>query len=110
MGDEMEKKLDQLSRSMAGATSRRQALKIMGAGIAGSALFAKAASAAPQTCITCSCGTGRPCNVKETICEVRRTFESEVQQCTEACSRANLNFCGSFQAFHCPHGTADCPA
>jgi hypothetical protein len=103
---EMEGKLDQLSRRMSQATSRRQALKIMGAGLAGSALFARSASAAPRTCVTCICGTGRPCNPKSTTCTEVRAFPAE-QACAEACAQKNQNLCGLGNTFHCPQG---CPA
>jgi hypothetical protein len=103
---EMESKLEQLSRRMGQATSRRQALKIMGAGLAGSALFARSASAAPRTCVTCICGTGRPCNPKSTTCTEVRGFSAE-QSCTQACERAGQRLCGLGNSFHCPQG---CPA
>lgn len=102
----MEKLLDRMSRGMAQATTRRQALKAMGAGLAGSALFASTAGAAPRTCVTCSCGTGNPCNVKSTQCTVVRAFEDDITACQQACAKKNQDFCGPFQAFHCPHG---CP-
>lgn len=101
----MERKLDDLSRRMGKATSRRQALKIMGAGLVGSALFARSASAAPQTCVTCVCGTGKPCNPKSTTCTTVRGFPAE-QSCQQACARRGQNLCSTGTAFHCPQG---CP-
>ena len=105
----MDKNLDQLSRRMGTATSRRQALKIFGAGLAGtagSALFARSAMAAPRTCVTCICGTGRPCNPKSTTCTEVRGFSAE-QSCTAACESAGQRLCGLGNSFHCPQG---CPA
>ena len=101
----MERKLEQLSRRMGQATSRRQALKIMGAGLAGSALFARSASAAPRTCVTCICGTGRPCNPKSTTCTEVRGFSAE-ESCTQACASKGQNLCGLGNSFHCPQGCA----
>jgi hypothetical protein len=104
----MEKMLDAVSRRMGEATSRRQAMKIFGAGLFGSAVLARPAFAAPQTCVTCSCGTGNPCNVKSTTCTVVRAFESEVTACQGACAKKSQQFCGQAQAFHCPGGKG-CP-
>jgi hypothetical protein len=101
----MDKMLDQLSRRMGHATSRRQALKIFGAGLAGSALLASPASAAPRTCVTCICGVGRPCNPKSTTCTEVREFPAE-QACSEACARQNQQLCGLGNTFHCPRGCA----
>jgi hypothetical protein len=101
----MDKILDSLSRSMAQAVSRRQALKIFGAGLAGSALLAGSASAAPQTCVTCVCGNGNPCNPKSTTCTELRGFPAE-QTCSQACARRNQHLCSAGNAFHCPHGCA----
>ena len=102
----MEKMLDRLSRGMASATTRRQALKIMGAGLAGSALFAGSASAAPQTCVNCVCGVGKPCNPKSTQCTSTKNFPSPELACQNACRQAGFFFCGGFTQFHCPQG---CP-
>jgi hypothetical protein len=104
---QMDKKLDQLSRRMGHATSRRQALKIFGAGLVGSALLPRAASAAPRTCVTCVCGVGRPCNPKTTQCTEQRNFPSPQLACEEACRQAGFFFCGGFTQSHCPQG---CPA
>ena len=102
----MEKMLDRMSRGMAQATSRRQALKIFGAGLAGSALLAQTASAAPQTCLTCACGVGKPCNTKSSVCTTAKAFPSPEAACTAACNQAGFKFCGGVTQTHCPQG---CP-
>jgi len=104
----MDKKVEELSRRMGHATSRRQALKILGVGLVGSGFLARSASAAPRTCATCQCGVGRPCNVKQTFCvEVGRGFPSAQDQCSARCTQAGFKFCGAGTQFHCPQG---CPA
>jgi hypothetical protein len=102
----MEKMLDSLSRRMGRATSRRQALKVFGAGLAGSALLARPAFADPQTCVTCICGVGKPCNPKSTTCTTTRGFPAQ-QACSQACAAKNQSLCGLGNTFHCPRG---CPA
>jgi hypothetical protein len=102
--------LDQLSKDMANATSRRQALKIFGAGVATSAIgsaFASSASAAPQECLICACGVGRPCNVKSTVCTTQKQFPTPDAACGAACKSAGFKFCGGVVQVHCPHG---CPS
>jgi hypothetical protein len=100
---------DALSKLAAKSVSRRDTLRGMAAVLGGALLAAvggsRAFAAAPKTCVTCSCGTGRPCNVKESFCQEVRGFSAE-QTCEEACTRENLNLCGAGQAFHCPKG---CP-
>jgi hypothetical protein len=105
----MEERFDLLTRGLAKSTSRRQALKLVGGLVGGSALalFAPGrASAAPQTCVVCQCGTGKPCNVKSSFCTEVRGFPAE-QTCSQACAKKGQNLCSAGQAFHCPHG---CPA
>jgi hypothetical protein len=104
----MEERLERLSRGMAGAKSRRQALKIFGAGLLGTSLaggVAGSALAAPKTCVTCICGTGRPCNPKSTTCTLVRGFPAE-QACQLECERKGQRLCGVGNSFHCPRG---CP-
>jgi hypothetical protein len=103
----MQDRIESVSRVLAQATSRRQAMKIFGAGLLGSSLaMAGSASAAPRTCVTCICGVGRPCNPKSTTCTETRGFSAE-QACSEACARTNQSLCGLGNSFHCPQG---CPA
>ncbi len=105
----MEEQFDRLARRLAeGKRSRRQALKLMGAAVGGTAmaLFTGRASAAPRTCLTCVCGVGRPCNPKTTVCTEQRAFPSPEAACGEACTQAGFKFCGGVTQFHCPHG---CP-
>jgi hypothetical protein len=104
----MEELFDNVSRGMARGTTRRNALKLLGLGIAGTtfASLAGKAHAAPQTCVTCICGTGQPCNPKSTTCAEVRGFPAETT-CEQACAKKNQNLCGLGQTFHCPHG---CPA
>jgi hypothetical protein len=108
IGDEMDRKLDELSRRMGQATSRRQALKILGAGLLGSGLLAHSAYGAPRTCATCTCGVGRPCNPKQQFCvEVGRGFPTAEDQCSALCEQQGFKFCGAGNQFHCPQG---CPS
>ncbi len=104
------KDLDNLAKEMAeGRISRGTALKRMGLALFGGGLlaaFGGTALAAPQTCVTCICGVGRPCNPKSTTCTEVRGFSAE-ESCTAACARQNQSLCGMGNAFHCPHG---CPA
>jgi hypothetical protein len=106
----MDEQFDQFAKGLAeSGMSRRRALKLMGATVGGAvvAFFTPArAIAAPQTCVTCLCGTGRPCNVKSSVCTVVRGFSAE-QSCTQACAKKNQNLCGLGESFHCPHG---CPS
>ena len=105
----MERKIDGLSRRVAQATTRRQAFKIFGAGLAGTTFagLAASASAAPRTCVTCVCGVGKPCNPKSTQCTEQRSFPSPQLACEEACRQSGFFFCGGFTQSHCPRG---CPA
>jgi hypothetical protein len=101
--------LDHVSKGMAKATSRRQALKVLGAGLATTAVgsaFASSAIAAPQTCLTCACGVGKPCNTKSTVCTTQKSFPTPEAACGAACTQAGFKFCGGVTQFHCPHG---CP-
>ena len=103
----MQESFDRLARSLAEPKSRRQALKLMGAAVGGStlAMLTGRASAAPQTCVTCVCGTGRPCNPKSSVCTEVRGFPAE-QTCQQACQKQGQNLCSTGTAFHCPHGCA----
>src|SRR5436189_6475191 len=106
---QMSDTLDRVSKEMAKTTSRRQALKIFGAGLATAAvgsIFASNAAAAPQTCLTCTCGVGKPCNPKSTVCTTQKAFPTPAAACSTACKSAGFKFCGGVQQFHCPHG---CP-
>ena len=101
----MENRFDELSKSLAQGISRRQAVKLFAAGLAG-ALFAALtgkAQADPQTCVTCVCGVGNPCNPKSTTCAELREFPVGTT-CQQACAKQNQTFCGGATKFHCPHG------
>jgi hypothetical protein len=104
----MDEIFDRVSKGMARATSRRQALKLFGAGLAGTtfAALAGTAAAAPASCVTCICGVGRPCNPKSTTCTTTRGFPSAEAACQGACAAQNQDFCGAGNQFHCPKG---CP-
>lgn len=105
----MKDQFDRLSTSLAQGVSRRQAIKVFAAAVAGTgfaALVGKA-EAAPRTCVTCVCGVGRPCNPKTTQCTEQRAFPSPELACEEACRQAGFFFCGGFTQSHCPRG---CPA
>jgi hypothetical protein len=100
---------DNLAKGLAEErVSRGKALKLVGAAILGGLLASipGVALAAPQTCVTCVCGTGRPCNPKSSTCAELREFPVGTT-CERACARQNLNFCGGATKFHCPHG---CPS
>ena len=103
------KDLDALAKELAEERiSRGKALKRMGAALIGGLLASApmtAAFAAPQTCVTCVCGTGKPCNPKSTTCTRLRGFPAE-QTCQEACAKKGQNLCSAGNAFHCPKG---CP-
>ncbi len=105
------KDLDALAKGLAEERiSRGGALKRMGAVLLGGLLAASpaAAFAAPRTCATCTCGVGRPCNPKTTMCvEVGRGFPSASDQCSARCEQQGFKFCGAGNQFHCPQG---CPA
>jgi hypothetical protein len=65
----------------------------------------KVSAAAPQTCVTCQCGVGRPCNVKEETCTVLgQQFPSPEDACTDVCTRHGFKFCGAGTQYHCPRG------
>jgi hypothetical protein len=102
------KDLDALAKGLAEEQiSRGAALKRVGAALVGGLLASipVAAFAAPRTCATCSCGTGRPCNEKATFCvEVGRGFPSAQDQCSARCTQAGFKFCGAGTQFHCPQG------
>jgi hypothetical protein len=105
------KDLDALAKGLAEERiSRGKALKRLGAALLGGSLLAAfpgVASAAPQRCITCVCGTGRPCNPKgDPVCTEDRGFPVGTT-CEQACARKNLRFCGGATKFHCPRG---CPS
>jgi hypothetical protein len=105
-----EDRFDALVRQAAAATSRRQLLRGLIAGVGG-ALFALAgarpAHADPRICVTCICGVGRPCNQKSGgLCTETRGFPEE-QTCQEACARHNQHLCSAGIAYHCPKGCPD---
>jgi hypothetical protein len=100
---------DTLTRAFAAGASRRKVLRGLATGALGLAGLGAArhgAEAAPQTCVTCTCGVGRPCNPRSTTCAVLRQFPAGTT-CEQACAAQNQHFCGGAQQFHCPHG---CPA
>jgi hypothetical protein len=101
----MANQFDELAKSLAKGISRRLAVKLFTAGLAG-AVFAAItgkAEAAPRTCVTCVCGTGRPCNPKSTTCAEVRAFPA-TQTCSEACAKQGQNLCSTGTAYHCPQG------
>jgi hypothetical protein len=100
--------LDNLAKGLAeGRVSRGRALKLFGAGLAATVFGALTgtAMAAPQTCVTCNCGTGKPCNVKSSFCTEVRAFPAETT-CANACRKQGQKLCSAGQSFHCPQG---CP-
>jgi hypothetical protein len=102
------KDLDSLAKELAEERiSRGAALKRVGAALLGGMLASipVAAFAAPQTCVTCNCGTGNPCNVKSSFCTEIRAFPAETT-CANACRKKGQKLCSAGQSFHCPHG---CP-
>jgi hypothetical protein len=103
----MANRFDELAKSMAQGVSRRQALKLFTTGLAGAVLAALTgkAEAAPQTCVVCVCGTGRPCNPKSNTCVVLRAFPAQTT-CQQACAKQGQNLCSTGVAYHCPQG---CP-
>ena len=103
-----DRNFDSLAKGLAEErVSRGKALKLVGAAILGGLLASipGVALAAPQTCVTCTCGTGQPCNPKSTTCAELRAFPAETT-CSQACAKQNLHLCSAGQAFHCPQG---CP-
>jgi hypothetical protein len=99
---------DALTRTAAKAATRREMLHGLFATAGGALLMlfgGRQAYADPQTCVVCTCGTGRPCNPKSTTCTELRGFPAD-QACTEACERRGQNLCSSGNAFHCPRGCA----
>jgi hypothetical protein len=103
----LDDRFDNLAKGLAKGMPRRRALRLLAASIGAGvlALLPGTAGAAPRTCVTCICGTGRPCNPKSTTCAEVRGFSAE-QTCTQACERAGQRLCGLGNAFHCPQG---CP-
>jgi hypothetical protein len=98
----MENRFDELSKALAQGISRRQAVKLFTAGLAGAVFAALTgkAEAAPRTCRSCVCGVGQPCNPKETRCA------GPGQTCQQICAQQHLSACGPGSTFHCPQG---CP-
>ena len=100
---------DALSKLAAKSVTRRQTVRglctVLGGALLASIAGAKPLAAAPQTCVTCVCGTGKPCNPKSTTCTELRGFPAN-QTCTAACQRQGQNLCSTGTAFHCPKG---CP-
>ena len=104
------KDLDALAKGLAEERiSRGGALKRMGAVLLGGLLASipVAAFAAPQTCLTCACGVGKPCNTKEQVCTAAKQFPDPNAACQAACNQAGFKFCGGVVQTHCPKG---CPA
>lgn len=101
---------DALTESTAKSVTRRQTLRGLAAVMGGlflTSVGAKTALAAPQECVTCTCGVGQPCNPKSTTCTTLRGFPTPQAACTTACAKKNQEFCGGAEEFHCPHG---CPS
>jgi hypothetical protein len=105
------KHFDSFVKSFGTAASRRRVVRGATAAALGAlGLGVGRAAAAPQTCATCICGVGKPCNPKgdDQCIVVGRTFPGTLtQQCTAACDQAGFKFCGFGTQFHCPRG---CPA
>jgi hypothetical protein len=101
----MADQFDELAKSLAQGISRRQALKVFTAGLAGAVFAALTGKvqADPRTCVTCICGVGRPCNPKSSACTEVRDFPAG-QACQQACASQHLRLCGQGNAYHCPHG------
>jgi hypothetical protein len=102
-------RFDSVTKSLAAGVDRRRVIKGLGGSVLGVlslGLARRAVDAAPQTCVTCVCGVGNPCNPRSTTCTEVRGFPAE-QTCAEACERRNQNLCSAGNAFHCPRG---CPA
>jgi hypothetical protein len=95
---------DALTRNAGKSWTRRQTLFGFAAALS-AALFGGTAFAAPQACVTCVCGTGRPCNPKSSTCTETRGFAADVA-CEQECARKGQNLCSAGNAFHCPRG---CP-
>jgi hypothetical protein len=102
-------RFDALAKGAAKSVTRRQTLLGLAAGLGG-VLFAlfggSTAFAAPQTCVTCVCGVGNPCNPRSNTCAEVRGFPAD-QTCEQACARKNQHLCSAGTAYHCPQG---CPA
>ena len=101
--------LDSLAKGLVeGRVSRGRALKLFGAGLAATAfagLKARTASAAPNTCVVCVCGTGKPCNPKGTVCTpLGHQFPTAASACTNECAKKGQKVCSTGSAFHCPKG------
>jgi hypothetical protein len=100
---------DALSKLAAKSVNRRDTLRGMAAVLGGALLAAVGGKSAfampPRTCVTCVCGTGKPCNPKSTTCTEVRDFPANTT-CTEACQRQGQNLCSVGNSFHCPRG---CP-
>jgi len=102
-------RFDGLVKTLSDPSSRRRVLKGLGAAVAAGGFAAagrQAVDAAPRTCTTCVCGTGRPCNPKSTSCTEARGFPAQ-QECAAACERKGQRLCSLGNSFHCPRG---CPA
>jgi hypothetical protein len=97
-------KFDRIAKTLATGASRRKALTGLVGGTLG-ALALGSTRAAPRTCTTCICGTGRPCNPKSTSCTEDRGFPAE-QSCKTECERKGQRLCSLGNSFHCPRG---CP-
>jgi hypothetical protein len=103
---------DALSKMAAKSVTRRQTLRGLGA-VLGGALLAtlggkSAFAAAPQTCLRCTCGVGKPCNPKEQVCVRAKQFPNPAETCAASCEQAGFKFCGGVEQFHCPQPPAGC--
>ncbi|HEU4697697.1 MAG TPA: hypothetical protein VFS40_00805 [Gemmatimonadales bacterium] len=103
---------DALSKLAARSVTRRQTLGGLAAMLGGAFLASvtggRAFAAAPQTCVTCTCGVGNPCNARLECCAVLgKQFPTAQDACSNKCSEHGFKFCGSGSEFHCPRG---CPS
>jgi hypothetical protein len=100
---------DELSKLTAKAVTRRQSLRGIAAVLGGALLATLGGSSAfaraPQTCVVCTCGVGKPCNPKSTTCAEVRAFPAETT-CADACRKQGQNLCSTGTSYHCPKG---CP-
>jgi hypothetical protein len=100
------KQFDSIVKSFGTAASRRRVLRGATAAALGAlGLGVGRAAAAPQICVSCVCGVGKPCNVKGgPICSTTRGFPSPERACQVACEQQGFKFCGGVTQFHCPRG------
>lgn len=101
-------RFDALTRTAGKAVTRRQTLQGLFAVLGGALLTLVGggrAYADPRRCISCTCGVGKPCNVKSTVpcTEISRGFGGNAA-CEEECAKRGQNRCSTGTAFHCPQG------